>query len=193
MQIAFAEQLIFEEGKQMKKRLGLAGIALAVVLTLCFSVFAAGAGKDSPKGIKTTINEYISGNAETKSCLQTSMQMLEDMYSGKRSYSAALISSQFETLSTYKSRIETDSKYLAGLKNLYLQEYSAVQNALTYAQLNSGSTITQSDRDYISNLAAQADILDSEEHSAYISLFKNAGMKYSVSRDGRISYEYNNN
>jgi hypothetical protein len=175
----------------MKKRLGLAGIALAVVLTLCCSVFAAGGGKDSPRGIKTTINEYISGNAGTKSCMQTSMQMVEDMYSGKRSYSASLISSQFETLSTYKSRIETDSKHLAGLKNLYLQEYSTVQNALTYAQLNSDRTITQSDRDYISNLAAQADKLDNEENSAYIILFKNAGIKYSIFQDGSITYKNN--
>jgi len=176
----------------MEKRFGLVLIALVVVFTLCCSVFAAGAGKDSTSGIKTTIHEYISGNAETKSCLQTSMQMLEDMYSGKRSYSAALISSQFETLSTYKSRIETDSKYLVELKNLYLQEYSAVQSALTYAQLNSDRTITQRDKDYIGSLAAQSDKLDREENNAYISLFKNAGMKYSISQDGKISYEYNN-
>jgi hypothetical protein len=175
----------------MKKRLGLAGIALMVVLTLCWSVFAAGDGKDSTRGIKTTIHEYISGNAETKSCLQTSMKMLEDMYSGKRRYSAALISSQFETLSTCKSRIETDSKYLAGLKSLYLQEFSTVQNTLTYAQFNSGRTITQSDKDYISSLAAQEDKLDKEEDGEYIRLFKSAGMKYSVSQDGMISYEYN--
>jgi hypothetical protein len=175
----------------MKKRLGLAGIILMVVLTLCWSVFAAGYGKDSTRGIKTTIHEYISGNAETKSCLQTSMQMLVDMYSGKRRYSAAMIISQFETLSTCKSRIETDGKYLAGLKSLYLQEFSTVQNALTYAQFNSCRTVTQSDKDYISSMAAQADKLDKEENSEYIRLFKSAGMKYSVSQDGMISYEYN--
>ena len=175
----------------MKKRLGFAGIALMVVLTLCWSVSAAGDGKDSTRGIKITIHEYISGNAETKSCLQTSMKMLEDMYSGKRSYSAALISSQLETLSTYKSGIETDSKYLAKLKSLYFQEFSTVQNALTYAQFNSDRNITQSDRDYISSMAAQADKLDEEENSAYISLFKSAGMKYSVSQDGIINYTYN--
>ncbi|MBP1745099.1 MAG: hypothetical protein H6Q58_2077 [Firmicutes bacterium] len=174
----------------MKKRLGLAAISLAVVLTLCWSVFAEGSGKDSPSGIKTIIHQYISGNAETKNCLQTSMKLLEDIYSGKRSYSAALITSQLETLSAYKNRIETECKYLVELKSLYLKEFSIVQNALTYAQLNSEKTITQSDRDYISSLAAQADKIDKEEDTAYISLFKNAGMKYSISQDGSINYEY---
>jgi len=40
-------------------------------------------------------------------------------------------------------------------------------------------------------MAAQADKLGKEEDGEYIRLFKSAGMKYSVSQDGMISYEYN--
>jgi len=175
----------------MKRRLGLAGIALAVVLTLCWSVFAAGAGKDSAGVIKLQVNEYISGNAGTKSCIDTSMQMIEDMYSGKRSYSAAAISSQLETLASYRSSISTDKEYLLELENLYLQEYALAKNALYYAQNNSERSITQNDTDCIRRLAEQADSLTEKENSAYISLFRKAGMKYSINQDGKISYEYN--
>lgn len=176
----------------MKKRLGLAGIVMAVVLTLCWSVFAAGTEKDSAGGIRLAVHEYISGNAGTKSCLKTSMQMAEDMYSGKRSYSAAAISSQLETLTAYRSSIDTDDGYLLELENLYLQEYGIVKNALFFAQNNSERPLTQGDRDYIQGLAAQAVNLEKKENSAYISLFQKTGMKHSISQDGSISYEYSN-
>jgi hypothetical protein len=174
----------------MKKRLGLAGMALAVVLTLCWSTIAAGADKDSASVIKLTVHEYISSNAGTKSCLETSMQMVEDMYSGKRSYSAAAVSSQLETLTAYRSSIDTDSEQLLELENLYLQEYAVVKNALYYARNNSERPVTQGDKDCIKRLAAQADSLEKKENNAYVSLFQKAGMKYSIDQDGKISYDY---
>ncbi len=177
---------------KMRKRVVLGAAALAAVLTLCWSVYAAGNDKRSEGGVKLAIHEYISGNANTKDCMQRSMQLLEEMYSGKRSYSEAAINSQLETLMSCRSSISTDNEQLLELENLYLQEFTVVKSALCYAQFNSERTISQGDRDCIRRLAEQAYNLEKKENSAYISLFQKAGMEYSTNQDGRISYEYSN-
>ena len=182
-----------------KAGFSIAGLSLAGVLILGWNIFAVGTWVNgffggtiinSANNNKIAIHEYISNNAATKTCLSSSMQMVVDIYSEKGDYSSQSIRSQIETLSAYRNRIETDNENLSEIKSLYIKEFNTVESALVFAQNNSGSNITQDGTNYINSLVIQINQIVQEENNAYIRLFEKSGMKYSISEDGRISYEY---
>lgn len=188
-----------------KTGFSIAGLSLVGILVFCWNVFAVGTWVNSfSSGTsflssssaivfnndQKVINEYLSNNKETQKYLSSSLQLVSDIYSKKSNYSLGTIKTQHDTLLSYKHTIETDKKYLKPIKEIYIKEFNIVDNALFFAEDNYGRKIYQSDIDYLRKLIEQDRGISLEKNNAYIELFKNAKMPYSISEDGTIKYQF---
>ena len=173
-----------------RKAFVITAAVLTAVLLLCWYALNHRPAENTLKSNQKIIHEYISKNLETQKTISASMQMVTDLYLKKAEYPVDKIKSQHETLKSCKNTIETDSELLQPLKKIYAEEYDVVESLLGFAESNYGSTLTKEDIDYVNSLGAKEKEICVRKNNAYIELFKGASLKYTVSSDGTINYEY---